>query len=76
MIYDYLLSINVTLEEVEAKFQESCRMIGSHYNIPQDTEFHKMEIMMKTHEFFLAAGVKSKKLKPVLILHEVGASHF
>lgn len=70
MIYDYLLSMKMKLDDLEAKFSESCVKIGNHYNIEPEEQINLMEIMLKVQEYFLIQGQKFKA-KALIILNEV-----
>jgi hypothetical protein len=74
MIYDYLISIEVKLEEAEKIFYDNIQLLGAHFKIETDFEINKMDIMMHVHEFFVSKAVK-KGLKPVLLLTDVSV-HF
>lgn len=60
------------LEDLEAKFLESCQKIGRYYEIDTSQDIKLLEIMLKVQEFFLAKG-KHSTAKPVIILDEVSS---
>jgi len=70
MIFDYLISINVNLEECEKIFIDNIDLLGDYYNESHSTESEKLKIMDRVHDHFMSKAVK-KGLKRVFVIKEV-----
>lgn len=70
MIFDYLLTIQVAIEDCERIFEENIVLLGAHFQKDTTTENDKLNIMLQVHEYFVSKAVK-KGLKPVFIVKEV-----
>ncbi|KAK3918584.1 Protein SSX2 [Frankliniella fusca] len=69
MIYDYLNTIQVTVEECEKIFSANMVLIGDHFGTGTDSENNILNSIMKVHEFFISKAVK-KGLKAVFIVKD------
>lgn len=70
MIFDYLLRQKFTIEDLETGFQENFLKVAKFYKLKFDTEYEKVLVIMKVHEYFLSAKVKQGS-KPVLTVRDV-----
>ncbi len=59
------------IEKLEERFQDTWLKIAKHYDLKTETEYHKLEVLMKIHEYFLSSKV-AKDAKPVITVRDVG----
>lgn len=71
MICDYLIKQTLELEKLETKFNNSWELVGTFYNIKYETEFQKLAVLMKIHEYFMSTLVKKGSAKPVVTVRDV-----
>lgn len=70
MIYDYTIKQELEIETLESNVEKMMEMVGTYYKLKYETEYEKMMVLMRIHEYFLSAQVK-KGSKPVITVVDV-----
>lgn len=76
MIYDYLISKRLELENLEELCQISLQKIAEYYGLNLETEYDKTNALLKIQDYFLPKSAENKGGKKLIILKEVCSLSF
>lgn len=60
MIYDYLTSIEVSVQTCENTFAQNIVPLGRYFETASESEYEILNTVMKIHEFFATASSKER----------------